>query len=159
MKLKPALRVPVRALLLLLLLASLTLCVFARGTTLTTHVPGTYTLRVELSGSGSIRVNGTLCAQTTALELAEASTPEVALTPGSRLQAVFFNGEDVTARFESGKLVLPALRSDCVLRVVFAPADTPATGDAAGRLLPVCLSAAALCLCCLALLGKKHRTI
>ena len=98
----------------------------------------------------------------TASGVAELATGETASDVKAVLKATCtgtINGEDVTARFESGKLVLPALRSDCVLRVVFAPADAPATGDAAGRLLPVCLSAAALCLCCLALLGKKHRTI
>lgn len=121
-----------RSLFLVLIIALLSVSVWAQETTLTTNVPSVHMLHIEQTGNGKIIVDGVPYEKTASLQIKRHSTPEVSVIPddGWKLKSVFLDGQDITSEFQGGAFVFSEMRGDLKLTVVFeAQSGTPQTGD------------------------------
>ena len=102
------------------------------STTLTTTVPVTFPLKLELSGSGTVAINGVAYTQSATVEITRNSTVEVQITQDAKnvLKSVVYNGHDYTKEAEKGKIVLPVITGKTTLCVNFTEIiSSPTTGD------------------------------
>ena len=111
------------------------------STTLTTTVPETFPLLLELSGNGTVAINGVDYTRSETIEIPCNSTVELRITPDAEneIKSVVYNGFDYTKEAKNGKFTLPAIISETTLYVSFTEiASTPITGDPYS---PLCLIA------------------
>lgn len=109
------------------------------STTLTTTVPQTVPLLLELSGKGTVSINGVAYTKSGTVEVPLNFALELRITPDAEneIKSVVYNGFDYTKEAKNGKLTLPAIAGEAMLCVNFANiASTPQTGDAYS---PLCL--------------------
>lgn len=131
-----------RRLSLLLLLAwmlpnLLLLPAGASSTHLTTSVPTHVTLTVEITGKGTLWVNGEKITRTTTLAIPRNQDCTISAHPGSgyTLHTGFLDGKSVTQSLADGTLVLHQPYQDSTLTVCFRssraplPGENPPTGD------------------------------
>lgn len=117
---------------LALMIMLLSVTVWAQETTLTTTIPSSHTLHMEVTGNGTIKVDGVAYTKTASLQVQRQHRPEISVlaADGSKIKTVLWGSEDVTAAFQSGKWTAPEILEDAVLTVVFeGPSDIPQTGD------------------------------
>ena len=122
----------VQAFILVLIVMLLPITVWAQETTLTTVVPSSHTLHIEVTGDGTITIDGVAYTQTADVQVWRQHRPEISLqiADGYKIKTVLWDGDDVTAAFQSGKWTAPEILEDAVLTVVFeGPSDIPQTGD------------------------------
>lgn len=127
-------------------MAALTLVIYfpvaaaSNSTTLTTTVPVTFPLKLELSGNGTVTINGLAYTQSETVEIPRNSTVELQITPHAEniIKSVVYNGHDYTKEAKRGKFTLPAITGEATLCVSFTEnTSTPATGDPYS---PLCLT-------------------
>lgn len=102
------------------------------STTLTTTVPETFPLVLELSGSGTVAVNGVAYTQSETVEIPRNSPVELQITPDTEniIKSVIYNGLDYTNEARNEKLTLPAIAGEAMLCVSFIKtASPPQTND------------------------------
>ena len=122
----------VRLLFLVLIIALLSVSVWAQETTLTANVPSVHTLHIELTGNGRIVVDGVPYEKTADIQIKRHSVPEISVIPDNewKLKSVFLDGQDITSEFQGGVFDFSEMRDDLKLTVVFeAQSSTPQTGD------------------------------
>lgn len=121
----------VQAFILVLVVILLPITVWAQETTLTTTIPSSHTLHMEVTGNGTIKVDGVAYTKTASLQVQRQHRPEISvLAADGKIKTVLWDGDDVTAAFQSGKWTAPEILEDAVLTVVFeGPSDIPQTGD------------------------------
>ena len=122
----------VPALFLAAIIMLLPVTVWAQETTLTTVVPSSHTLHIELTGEGTIIVDGVAYTKTADIQVERQSRPEIALqiTDGYKIKSVLWGSEDITAAFQEGKWTAPEILEDARLTVTFEKiSSTPQTGD------------------------------
>lgn len=146
-------RRPSLLLLLAWMLPSLLLLPTAASSTrLTTSVPTHVSLTVEITGKGTLWVNGEKITQTTTLAIPRNQDCTISAQPssGCTLYSGFLDGKSVTQSLADGTLVLHQPYQDSTLTVCFRssraplPGENPPTGDSGIRV--------AFGLCCLSLL-------
>ena len=123
--------------ILFVLMAALTLafCIpvaATSSTTLTTTVPETLPLLLELTGNGTIRINGIEHTQSGVIEVSRNSTIELQIIPdtGHYIKTVVYNGHDYTKESKRGTLTLPVIPVNVQLCVHFSKIPSvPQTGD------------------------------
>ena len=123
--------------ILCVLLVALTLAICfpvaaAASTTLTTTVPETLPLLLELSGSGTVTVNGVAYSQSQTIEIPRNSRIEVQIIANqcSKISSVIYNDRDYTMDATNGVLAFPAINEVTTLFVSFSKtASSPQTGD------------------------------
>lgn len=106
--------------------------VWAQETTLTTVVPSSHTLHIELTGEGTIIVDGVAYTKTADIQVQRQRRPEISIQAanGSKIKTVLWGSEDITAAFQDGKWIAPEITEDAVLTVTFEKiSNTPQTGD------------------------------
>ena len=116
----------------LLLLLPLSVIVNAQETELTTVVPTTHNLTIEIGGKGSVFVDGKVYFKTTEIAITRFAAPLIELKASENycLDTVFFNGENITEQISNGKWTMPAMIADSVIEVDYEPeSEIPATGD------------------------------
>lgn len=104
----------------------------AQETTLSTKIPSSHTLNIELVGNGRILVDETIYTQTESLEIKRGTSPKITFlsTDGAIVKAVFLDGEEITEDVLSGTWSMPPLCFNAELKVVFEfVPNTPQTGD------------------------------
>lgn len=109
----------------------------ASSTHLTTSVPTHISLTVEITGKGTLWVNGEKITRTTTLTIPRDQDCTITTQPGSgyQLSAAFWEGEPVTQPLLEGTLVLPHPCQEGTLTVCFRstraplPGENPPTGD------------------------------
>lgn len=121
----------VQAILLVLLLMLLPVSALAQETELTTTVPTSHTLHIELSGNGTVTIDGVSYTQSADVEIARHRAPTITLRAanGSIIQTVLWGDEDVTSAVKNGTWTAPEITEDVMLTVTFAESLSPATGD------------------------------
>ncbi len=105
---------------------------YAQETTLTTKVPSSHTLYVDIAGNGEVVVDGVPCKQTGELQIQRGTTPQVSVKPADSavLKNVLLNEKDITEELRKGIYKMPQMCFDAKLTVVFeAVTGTPQTGD------------------------------
>lgn len=110
----------------------------ATSTTLSTTVPETLPLVLELSGNGTVTINGVAYSQSKIVEIPRHATIALQIIPnaGNKIRSVVYNGIDYTKDAEEGTLMLPAITESSTLCVSFSQsASTPQTGDTSCPLL------------------------
>ena len=123
---------------LFVLMAALTLVICfpvaaaTNSTTLTTTIPKTATLLLELTGNGTVAVNGVAYTEPGTVEIPRNWAVELLITPdiGNEIKSVVYNGQDYTKEAKAGKITLPAITGEATLCVSFTEiATAPQTGD------------------------------
>ena len=122
----------VQALFLVLIVMLLPITVWAQETTLTTTIPSSHTLHIEVTGNGTIMIDGVAYTKTASLQVQRQHRPEILLqiTEGQKIKSVLWGSENVTEAFQNGKWTAPEVTEDAVLSVTFEKtSSTPQTGD------------------------------
>ena len=128
-------------------------CVWAQETTLTTQIPASHTLHIEITGNGSVTVDTEAFSQTADVPVKRGSAPQITVAAGekAKIKSVFFNDQDITENFHNGVYTLPQMCFDAALSVVFeAVPETPVTGDSfpiKGLSITMALSLSGMLLC------------
>ena len=134
--------------------------VWAQETTLTTKIPSSHTLHIDITGNGEVIVDGVICKQTSDLQIHRGTTPLISVKPadGAVLKSAFLNGIDITQDLRKGTYIMPEMCFDTKLTVVSeAVPGTPQTGDpvpVTGLWFAMVLSLAGA-LCCFRLPGNR----
>ena len=122
----------VPALFLAAIVMLLPVTVWAQETTLTTVVPSSHTLHIEVTGNGTIVVDGVAYTKTVDIQVQRQYRPEISIqaADGSKIKTVLWGSEDVTTAIQNGKWTAPEITEDAVLTVTFEKINsTPQTGD------------------------------
>ena len=122
----------VPALFLAAFIMLLPVTVWAQETTLTTVVPSSHTLHIELTGEGTIIVDGVAYTKTADVQVQRQHRPEISIQAAndSKIKTVLWGSEDITAAFQDGKWIAPEITENAVLTVTFEKiSSTPQTGD------------------------------
>lgn len=122
----------VQALFLAIIVMLLPVTVWAQETTLTTVVPSSHTLHIEVTGEGTILVDGVAYIKTVDISVKRQQMPEISVltAEGSKIKTILWGSQDVTAAFQDGKWTAPEILNDAVLTVTFEKiSNTPQTGD------------------------------
>ena len=141
--------------------------VWAQETTLTTKVPSSHRLQIDIAGKGEVIVDGISCKQSCDLQIQRGTTPQIAVKPANRsvVKSAILNDVDITQQLRKGTYKMPQMCFDGKLTVVFqAVPGAPQAGSApTGDCVPVMalsvtmalsLTAALFCL----LLQKKKKS-
>lgn len=149
-------------LFLLLLAWLLPVTAAANTTTLSTSVPTTVSLTVEINGKGTVWVDDQKLTKTNTISIPRNQDVSVTIQAGNgyRLASVSLNDADVGGKIRSGKLTLDGMAFDGVLSVRFAkyatvlPGENPPTGDK----IVVFMLCCSMSMMTLFLILKKKRT-
>lgn len=153
--------------LILTFLCVLLFCVPVRAlastTNLTTGVPDEVTLRVEITGEGTVTVGEIRLSATGTVSVKRHQPFTVSLEPKSGYQVsdVRLNGKSILGSLKDGKLVIDALNLDGTLSVTFSKipgnwnGSNPRTGDQQAMTAMIAALTAAVSLMLLRLLRKK----
>ena len=129
------------------------------STTLTTTVPETLPLVLELSGNGTVTINGVVYTNSGTIEIPRHSTITLQITPNTNneIKSVVCNGIDYTKDVKEGTLTLPAITESVTLGVSFAEiVSSPQTGDSNCPFLWILLMLISLVSIVVILLVKKE---
>ena len=93
-----------------------------------------FRLTIDVEGQGIVTVNGKAYSRDTVISIAKNTKPSIKITPfsGYEIAALYYDSENILSRLNNGILVLPHLKTNAVLEVVFAPCSVygiPKTGD------------------------------
>lgn len=119
-----------------------------------------FRLTVDVEGQGIVTVNGKAYRRDTVISIAQNAKPSIKITPfsGYEIAALYYNGENILSRLNNGILVLPYIKNNSVLEVVFAPCSVygiPKTGDNAATTIFLASTLMLLAIGTLSL-KKKH---
>ena len=106
--------------------------VWAQETTLTTKIPSSHTLHIDIAGNGRVIVDGVPCKQTGDLQIQRGTTPQISVKSADNavLKSAYLNGIDITQELRKGTYSIPEMCFDTKLTVVFETVPgTPQTGD------------------------------
>lgn len=121
----------------------------ASTTELTTGVPDSVSLHVEITGKGTVTVGEERLSKTGTISVKRHQPFVIYLKPksGYRVTAVYLNGEPVLTSLKNGKLTVDELNLDGILSVTFSKvasstagkgdASNPRTGDRQGTAVTV----------------------
>lgn len=116
-------------------------------TTLTTTVPGTTALVLELQGSGTVTIDGTVYNQSGTVQIQRNADIAISIIPNKdyRIKSVCWGDNDITAEVKAGNVMLPGVSEDTRLLVTFEKVPTtPETGDSFNVILLILLMALSL---------------
>ena len=123
----------IQALVLAAIVMLLPVTVWAQETTLTTVVPSSHVLHLELTGEGAIVIDRVAYTQSADIQIQRKSKPEISLqiTDGHKVKSVLWGSEDITEAIRKGSWTMPEVTEDVALTVTFEKtSSTPQTGDA-----------------------------
>lgn len=149
-------------LFILVILALFPVAAYAQETTLTTKIPSSHTLHIDIAGNGEVLVDGVSWKQTGDLQIQRGTTPQITVKSagGAVLKTAVLNEEDITEELGTATYCMPEMYFDAALTVVFeSVSDIPQTGDPApvkGLIFAMLLSVTGV-LCCLLLPRKERR--
>ena len=122
----------VQALFFAIIVILLPVTVWAQETTLTTVVPSSHTLHIEVIGEGTILVDGVAYIKTVDISVQRQHRPDISILAAddSIIKTVLWGNKEVTAGFQDGKWTAPEILNDATLTVTFEKiSNTPQTGD------------------------------
>lgn len=106
---------------------------WAQETTLTTVVPSSHTIHMELTGDGTVFVDGVAYTKTADIQVQRQHRPEISIQAedGSKIKTVLWCGENIAAAFYNGTWTAQEMLEDAELTVIFEKASSsPQTRDA-----------------------------
>lgn len=109
-------------LLSLMLVLSSCITAYADDVNIGTVIPEYHTVTVEADG-GKIAAGGKVCSDTVQIKRHSEQAYWILPDSGKVLDALYYNGVDVTAQVKNGVFIAPSLSDDAELRAVFK--DTP----------------------------------
>lgn len=110
----------------------LPLSVKAQETNLSTSVPSKHTLHLNISGKGTVAIDGVEHSASKDIAIQRHSQPSVQIqaASGYYIKSVIVDGEKITHLLNSGKWTMPRIDNDVTLSVVFVKdSGNPPTGD------------------------------
>lgn len=127
--------------LVLVLMLNLVIPVFAQTTTLTTTVPDSYLLHLEIQGEGKVAVNDVIYEKSADILVPRNTVITLTLYPkeGYHINGIVYNGDRISAD-SNNSATLPNLTEETFLKIKFSPiSTTPTTGDSSNPLLRLML--------------------
>ena len=152
----------IQALILAAIVMLLPVTVWAQETTLTTVVPSSHVLHLELTGEGAVVVDGVAYTQSADIQIQRKSRPEISLqiADGNKVKSVLWGSEDITEAIRKGSWTMPEVIGDVSLSVTFEKvSDNPQTGDAFDLLLWFAIAALSLLGLTICWLMRKKETL
>lgn len=152
----------------LVLLAALTLVLSISvtantgNTTLTTSVPASFALTLEIQGNGTVTINAETYTESNVLQIPCNTDVTLQIVPeqGSNIKSVLYNGSDITGALIDGVVMLPTMSGDSKLNITFgAGHNTPQTGDHAFRSLVMAGIIMMLSLLCLVAVWRAKKKL
>ena len=137
----------IQALILAAIVMLLPVTVWAQETTLTTVVPSSHILHLDLTGEGTIVVDGVAYTQSADIQIQRKSRPEISLqiTDGNKVKSVLWGDEDITEAIRKGSWTMPEVIEDVSIFVNLEKAGTtPQTGDVVHKYLLMNIAAVSL---------------
>ena len=115
----------------LILVLTMQFAVFAEDMNLKTVVPDSHEITVTFNEGGYVLHSGRRMesGDKIIVNRFDSVTLEVITKPDAHLEAVYVNGEDVTAQMQYGKLVLEDISSDMDVNFVFCKCDDPSVDE------------------------------
>ena len=104
---------------------------YAQTTTLTTTVPGSVLLKLEIQGEGTVLINGVVCDISKEIDVLKNEDVAISFYPkeGYIIDYIVYNGEKILLD-NGGSVVLPCVSDSGSLEVVFQQkATAPTTRD------------------------------
>ena len=104
----------------------------AQETTLTTRVPSSHMLHIDIAGNGRVIVDGVPCKQTGDLQIPRGTTPQISVKSADNavLKSAYLNDIDITKELRNGTYIMQEMRYNANLTVLFdSVSGTPQTGD------------------------------
>ena len=150
----------IQALFLVAIALLLSVTVWAQETTLTTVVPSSHTLHIELTGEGTIFVDGVAYTKAVDIQVQRQHRPVISISAaeGSKTQTVFWDEEDITAALQNEKWIAPEIAKDVILTVSFEKVgNIPQTGDVFYAELWITLFALPIVLLMVFMLQRRKR--
>ena len=123
----------ISALLLTVFLLVLAPAALADSTILTTNVPSTHTISLDVGSGGS--VNGLRGKTEIGADRHSKVVFEIKPDSGYKIKSVIYNGEDVTSKVSGGKFIIESVENDGNLKVTFQSSISPQTGDSSNLVL------------------------
>lgn len=123
-------------LLSLMLVLSSCITAYAEDVKLGTVIPDYHTVTVDSDG-GKIAADGAVCGGTVQIKRHSEQAYWILPDTGKVLDALYYNGEDVTGQVKNGVFIAPSLSNDAEIRAVFKDApsvDSDKTYDISGTL-------------------------
>ena len=152
--------------ILCVLLCWMPIRALALTTVLSTNVPDEVSLRVEITGKGTVTVGEKKLSSTGTMAVKRHQSFTVTLSPqqGYRVTAVSLNGRSVLSSLKNGKLTVEDLNLDGVLSVTFTKTvsshhgSNPKTGDRSA-VVPAMASALLSMTALILVLSRKKKWI
>lgn len=109
-----------KVLLIVCVLLMLPANVWAQDTTLTTVVPSTHTLHIELIGKVTLYVDGTAYTKSEEVQLKRYSNPQISVqvANGHKVKSVLWGDTNITDALQNGEWTAPEVTEDVRLTVV-----------------------------------------
>ena len=149
-----------QAILILYTIFWLPVAVWAQETILTTIVPSSHTLYIELIGDGTVIVDGVAYTNSTEIQLPRHSKPQISLraADGYKIKTILWEGENVTEAFKAEIWTGPSVTTDMRLNVILESNRTPAqTEDTPHVVIWLALSFIVACILLICLMIRRHR--
>lgn len=118
--------------LILVLMMMLTITVQAQETTLTAFVPSSHTLHIELTGKGTLVVDGVAYTQSADIQVRRHDEPAISVKAdnGYQIVSVFLGDNNITNQIRSDTFILPEMCNDTEFIVMYESIDNiPETND------------------------------
>lgn len=144
------LKIPVILIVILLSLLSASTVSFASETILSTTVPSSFTLQIEINGHGNVEALGQEFTESGNIRIERNKSVELIFTPDENyhIEKVRFNDKDITDNLQDNRFAIDELEKDSVLSVVFAEKQESGiskTGDSTELAYPYIALAVAAC--------------
>ena len=149
-----------QAILILYTVFWLPVAVWAQETILTTVVPSSHTLYIEVIGDGTVIVDGVAYTNPTEIQLPRHSKPQISLraADGYKIKTILWEGENVTEAFKAEIWTGPSVTTDMRLTIIMESNRTPArTKDTPHVAKWLTLSFFTICILLICLLVKRRR--
>lgn len=117
----------IQAFFLALMVVLLPVTVWAQETVLTTIVPSSHTLHMEVAGEGTVLIDGVAYTRTAEVQVQRHHAPEISIqaADGFQIKTVLWGSDEVTAAIQNGKWTAPKLVDDAALTVTFEQSSIP----------------------------------
>lgn len=159
MKRKPTACRIIQAFFLALMIVLLPVTVWAQETVLTTIVPSSHTVHMEVAGEGTVLIDGVAYTKAAEVQVQRHHTPEISIqaADGFQIKTVLWGNEDVTAAIQNGKWTAPKLVDDAALTVTFEQSSIPQSKQGCCPCLWIILLILAILVIVICLLRRKKK--
>lgn len=134
--------------LFIVVIAMSSVTVFADSTTLTTQVPNHHTMQIEISGAGTVTVNGIEYSRSSKINVARFSdvTLSIKADNGYVLKNATLNSASIIDNLQNYTFLIDDIGADIILKLEFSPQASPYTKDTPIESILVLMTVSLICI-------------